>query len=101
MECYLPYKLLALFLLLSTALSASMVDDRATYIIHMDKSTMPTPFSDHDNWYTSMLSSLSTSDYGVSPTHLYTYNHVLDGFSAVLSLCLLDKRVLYVSEMLV
>ncbi|XP_059654549.1 subtilisin-like protease SBT3 [Cornus florida] len=91
MECYLPYELLSLFLLLSTALSASMVDDRATYIIHMDKSAMPTPFSDHDNWYTSMLSSLSSSDHGVVPTHLYTYNHVWDGFSAVLSRSQLDQ----------
>ncbi|XP_059652890.1 subtilisin-like protease SBT3 [Cornus florida] len=91
MECYLPYKLISLFLLLSTALSASIVDDRETYIIHMDKSAMPTPFSDHDNWYTSMLSSLSSSHHGVFPTHLYTYNHVLDGFSAVLSRSQLDQ----------
>ncbi|XP_059654555.1 subtilisin-like protease SBT3 [Cornus florida] len=91
MECYLPFKLLSLFLLLSTALSASVVDDRGTYIIHMDKSALPTPFSDHDNWYMSMLSSLSSSDNGVFPIHLYTYNHVWDGFSAVLSRSQLDQ----------
>ncbi|XP_057493812.1 subtilisin-like protease SBT3 [Actinidia eriantha] len=56
----------------------------------MDKSTMPAPFSDHHNWYVSTLSSLSAPD-GVLPTHLYTYNHVLDGFSAVLSRSQLDE----------
>ncbi|XP_059663986.1 subtilisin-like protease SBT3 [Cornus florida] len=91
MECYLPFKLFSLFLLLSTALSASMMDDRGTYIIHMDKSAMPTPFSDHDNWYMSMISSLSSSDNGVFPIHLYTYNHVWDGFSAVLSRSQLEQ----------
>ncbi|GFY89590.1 putative endonuclease or glycosyl hydrolase [Actinidia rufa] len=70
--------------------SAFVADDRRAYIIHMDKSTMPAPFSDHHNWYVSTLSSLSAPD-GVLPTHLYTYNHVLDGFSAVLSRSQLDE----------
>ncbi|XP_076924853.1 subtilisin-like protease SBT3 [Bidens hawaiensis] len=48
----------------------------------MDKSVKPSPFSDHHNWYTSLLSSLSDE---VPATHLYTYNHVMDGFSAVLT----------------
>ncbi|RVW61236.1 Subtilisin-like protease SBT1.7 [Vitis vinifera] len=56
----------------------------------MDKSTMPMTFSSHHDWYLSMLSSMSSSD-GVHPTHLYTYNHVLDGFSAVLSREHLDQ----------
>ncbi|XXG74113.1 hypothetical protein AAC387_Pa07g2914 [Persea americana] len=59
-------------------------DERQSYIIHMDKSAIPAPFATHDHWYASMLSSISDSDVG-SPTHLYTYNHVMHGFSSVLS----------------
>ncbi|PSS29330.1 Subtilisin-like protease [Actinidia chinensis var. chinensis] len=90
MECLLCFKLLCFFLLLPITISAFVADDRRAYIIHMDKSTMPAPFSDHHNWYVSTLSSLSAPD-GVLPTHLYTYNHVLDGFSAVLSRSQLDE----------
>lgn len=50
----------------------------------MDGSAIPAPFSDHHNWYTSMLESLSAKD-GNVPIHLYTYKHVMHGFSAVLS----------------
>ncbi|GKD18604.1 subtilisin-like protease SBT1.7 [Tanacetum coccineum] len=48
----------------------------------MDKSMMPSPYSSHHNWYTSILSSLSNE---APAMHLYTYNHVMDGFSAVLT----------------
>ncbi|KAF8405005.1 hypothetical protein HHK36_009900 [Tetracentron sinense] len=65
-------------------MSPSTAEDRGTYIVHMDKSAMPAPFSTHHNWYTSTLSSLSSPD-GILPTHLYTYTHVMNGFSAVLS----------------
>ncbi|WJZ83884.1 hypothetical protein VitviT2T_003528 [Vitis vinifera] len=85
MEC-IPYKLLFLFL----ALSTSVAEDLGTYIIHMDKSAMPMTFSSHHDWYRSTLSSMSSPD-GILPTHLYTYNHVLDGFSAVLSRAHLDQ----------
>ncbi|KAJ9705054.1 hypothetical protein PVL29_003212 [Vitis rotundifolia] len=90
MECFTPFRLLYLLLVLSIATSASMAEDLGTYIIHMDKSTMPLTFSSHHDWYLSMLSSMSSSD-GVHPTHLYTYNHVFDGFSAVLSQEHLDQ----------
>ncbi|KAM7482497.1 hypothetical protein LguiB_007080 [Lonicera macranthoides] len=84
MEQFTHSQLLSLFLFVLIAMSSSTSDDRRTYIIHMDKSVMPTDFSNHHSWYTSTLSSLSSND-GVSPKHLYTYNHVMDGFSAVLS----------------
>ncbi|KAL5714143.1 hypothetical protein ACHQM5_016144 [Ranunculus cassubicifolius] len=63
---------------------ASSTEQRATYIIHMEKSAIPAAFSTHDSWYQSTLSSLPTES-GNAPTHLYTYKHVIDGFSAVLS----------------
>lgn len=50
----------------------------------MDKSKMPAPFSTLHGWYRSTLSSLSSAE-EVPPTHLYTYNHAISGFSAVLS----------------
>ncbi|XP_074328116.1 subtilisin-like protease SBT3 [Apium graveolens] len=76
------FLVLSLSLLISM-LVGSVIIDHKTYIIHMDKSKMPAPFSTHHTWYMSALSSLEFD--GVSPTHLYTYNHVMDGFSAVLS----------------
>lgn len=82
--------ILSILLLVLSAASASMLRDRKTYIIHMDKSAMPAPFSTHHHWYMSILSSLSSPD-GDAPTHLYTYNHVMDGFSGVLSQTHLDK----------
>ncbi|KAK9109226.1 hypothetical protein Sjap_017286 [Stephania japonica] len=66
------------------ATSSLADEERKSYIVHMDKSAKPAAFSNHHNWFTSTLSSLSSTD-GIEATHLYTYNHVLHGFSAVLS----------------
>ncbi|KAL4348183.1 hypothetical protein GQ457_17G011310 [Hibiscus cannabinus] len=82
--------LVSLFLFFSVATSLPASGRPRTYIIHMDKSAMPGVFSSHHDWYKSTLSSLSSPD-GFSPLHLYTYNHVLDGFSAVLSQAHLDQ----------
>ena len=69
-----------------------MLEDVGSYIIHMDKSAMPMAFSTHHDWYKSTLSSISSPDKQTSlPTHLYTYHHVLDGFSAVLSKAHLEQ----------
>ncbi|KAK9109224.1 hypothetical protein Sjap_017284 [Stephania japonica] len=73
--------LFSILILFGKATSSSMVEERRTYIIHMDKSSMPVPFTTHHHWYTSTLASLD----GIAPTHLYTYNHVMNGFSAVLT----------------
>ncbi|KAK2665098.1 hypothetical protein Ddye_003672 [Dipteronia dyeriana] len=92
MANFCPFKfLLSLFLLVWTATSSSASGDRKTYIIHMDKPAMPSPFSTHHDWYMSTLSSLSSSSDVVAPTHIYTYTHVMDGFSAVLSQAHLDQ----------
>ncbi|KAM0066880.1 putative tripeptidyl-peptidase II [Helianthus debilis subsp. tardiflorus] len=68
--------------------SSSSSDDHQAYIVHMDKSMMPSPFSNHHHWYTSVLSSLSDE---APATHLYTYYHVMDGFSAVLTVSQLKQ----------
>ncbi|GJN27615.1 hypothetical protein PR202_gb15653 [Eleusine coracana subsp. coracana] len=52
----------------------------------MDTSAMPAPFVEHEGWYKSVLSSLSATTTGdAPPEHLYTYTHVMHGFSAVLT----------------
>ncbi|KAI3755404.1 hypothetical protein L1987_55202 [Smallanthus sonchifolius] len=66
----------------------SYSDDYQAYIVLMDKLMMPSPFSNQHNWYTSVLSSLSDE---VPSMHLYTYNHVMDGFSAVLTKSQLER----------
>ncbi|GER29947.1 subtilase [Striga asiatica] len=56
---------------------------RSTYIVHMDKSSMPKPFSSHHHWYSSILK--SDHNPGPGPKLLYTYDHAFHGFSVVLS----------------
>ncbi|CAN1307440.1 Subtilisin-like protease SBT1.7 [Linum perenne] len=80
-----------LFLLISHATSLSTSPDRKTYIVHMDKSATPSVFPTPHDWYTSLLSSISSADLDSQPIHLYTYKHVINGFSAVLSQAQLDK----------
>ena len=54
--------------------------NKKTYIIHMDKSTMPLTFTDHLSWFDSSLKSASPS-----AEILYTYKHVAHGFSTRLT----------------
>ncbi|XP_059633093.1 subtilisin-like protease SBT1.7 [Cornus florida] len=51
-----------------------------TYIVHMDRSTMPGSLDDHSQWYISSLKSVSDS-----AEILYTYKTVIHGFSARLT----------------
>ncbi|WJX92410.1 hypothetical protein P8452_74056 [Trifolium repens] len=64
------------------------------YIIHMNLSAMPKAFSNHHTWYQSTLSSAlensqltTTNNLGspISSKLIYTYTHVMNGFSANLS----------------
>lgn len=65
------------------------------YIIHMDLSAMPKAFSTQHNWYLSTLSSalenkVTTTSTNYPNSHIssklmYTYTHVMNGFSASLS----------------
>ncbi|RWR85492.1 Peptidase S8/S53 domain-containing protein [Cinnamomum micranthum f. kanehirae] len=70
-----------------TALLAS--GERQTYIIHMDHAQKPERFSTHNTWHRSILSSLSstqaTSEDESEATLLYSYSHVMHGFSASLT----------------
>ncbi|XP_019456437.1 PREDICTED: subtilisin-like protease SBT1.9 [Lupinus angustifolius] len=62
------------------------------YIIHMDLSAMPKPFSNQHNWYLATLfSALNNSEFttnnlnSYSSKHIYTYTNVMNGFSASLT----------------
>ncbi|KAE8725719.1 hypothetical protein F3Y22_tig00008146pilonHSYRG00022 [Hibiscus syriacus] len=61
------------------------------YIVHMDLSAMPKAFSNHQSWYLSTLSSVSPKSRAQTNINLpfskliYTYNHVIQGFSASLT----------------
>ncbi|KAH1057806.1 hypothetical protein J1N35_035871 [Gossypium stocksii] len=61
------------------------------YIVHMDISAMPKAFSTQHTWYLATLSSVSAkSKVETNPTIpfsklIYTYNHVIQGFSASLT----------------
>ncbi|XP_030537924.1 subtilisin-like protease SBT3 [Rhodamnia argentea] len=83
------------------------------YIIHMDLSFMPKAFSDHHSWYLATVSSLVRSPpnpkvrdrAGAVPASsklIYSYTHVVQGFSASLSpseLQALEKYPGYISSM--
>ncbi|KAG6409257.1 hypothetical protein SASPL_132292 [Salvia splendens] len=61
---------------------------RSTYIIHMDKTSMPKAFSSHHFWYSSLLTSSKSVSQNADksePKLIYTYDHAFHGFSAVLS----------------
>ncbi|KAE8658968.1 NADH dehydrogenase [Hibiscus syriacus] len=57
-----------------------MERSKRTYIVHMDKSSMPHDFTHHSLWYDSSLKSVSKS----APM-LYTYENVIHGYSTRLT----------------
>ncbi|XP_057424772.1 subtilisin-like protease SBT3 [Lotus japonicus] len=93
MECchfMAPFPLM--FLITSWLLQALHANaaESTTYIVHMDKSLMPQVFTTHQDWYESTLHStkLASTDQNSSKQSqklVYTYNHAMHGFSAVLS----------------
>ncbi|KAG6425150.1 hypothetical protein SASPL_115576 [Salvia splendens] len=70
-------------ILFSFLLWANHVSSKSsTYIIHMDKPSMPKAFSTHHYWYSSLLKSATSAEAKL----IYTYDHAFHGFSAVLSI---------------
>ena len=57
--------------------------ERSIYIIHIDNSLMPKAFATHHYWCLTTVDSLQSAS--PSTNMLYTYNHVLQGFSALFS----------------
>ncbi|XP_009769989.1 subtilisin-like protease SBT3 [Nicotiana sylvestris] len=90
METRLPPLMFSWFLLcLSLFLGISA--QRSTYIVHLDKSFMPTIFASHQNWHSSIIDAIkidvstTPNDHHLTPKLLYSYDNVIHGFSAVLS----------------
>ncbi|XP_031267269.1 subtilisin-like protease SBT3 [Pistacia vera] len=61
----------------------SELEEYQTYIIHLDHSQKPESFITHESWHHSILNSLSPAD--EAEMLLYSYNHVMHGFSARLT----------------
>ncbi|WVZ05975.1 hypothetical protein V8G54_019321 [Vigna mungo] len=64
--------------------------ETSTYIVHMDRSLFPTVFSTHHDWFESTVQSIksATPDLSFKQSQkqiLYSYNHAMYGFSAVLT----------------
>uniref|UniRef100_A0A2N9F9X2 Subtilisin-like protease fibronectin type-III domain-containing protein n=1 Tax=Fagus sylvatica TaxID=28930 RepID=A0A2N9F9X2_FAGSY len=78
----LPWLLL---LLLGVNNAISAVEEYQTYIIHLDHSHKPETFLTHESWHRSILKSLSSSPADDNELLLYSYNHVMHGFSARLT----------------
>ncbi|KAK1578029.1 hypothetical protein Q3G72_027008 [Acer saccharum] len=75
---------LLLLLLLPINHATSEPEECQTYIIHMDHSQKPASFLTHESWHQSIVNSLlSTAD--DREMLLYSYNHVMHGFSASLT----------------
>ncbi|XP_047983692.1 subtilisin-like protease SBT3 [Salvia hispanica] len=74
----------ALFLLLCLFFVDGSSSQRSTYIIHMDKPSMPKAFSSHHFWYSSILKSVNQAT-NPTPKLLYVYDHAFHGFSVSVS----------------
>ncbi|KAI3762955.1 hypothetical protein L1987_53400 [Smallanthus sonchifolius] len=80
--------LVQLMMLLPGLTIASLESKRSqTYIIHMDHSQKPDHFSNHESWHQHTVKSLSSACPEDKETFLYSYTHVMHGFSAKLTSC--------------
>ncbi|KAK1405754.1 Subtilisin-like protease preproenzyme [Heracleum sosnowskyi] len=78
--------LLTLLFIAILYFTCSTLANSNSYIVHMDLSAMPKPFTNPHSWYMdSVLSSLPSSRI------IYSYSNVISGFSAVLSDSELEK----------
>ncbi|XP_030454601.2 subtilisin-like protease SBT3 [Syzygium oleosum] len=82
-------------LILTVSCFAFTIGQSDNYIIHMDLSSMPKAFSDPHSWYSATVSSVvrspspevraKASATPMSSKLIYSYTHVVQGFSASLS----------------
>ncbi|KAL9143811.1 hypothetical protein ABFS82_14G258400 [Erythranthe guttata] len=80
----LPLMAVALILVSIFLLADDVSAERSTYIVHMDKSSMPKAFSSHHHWYSSMLNSAKSLDERGLKI-IYTYDNAFHGFSVVMN----------------
>ena len=74
---------------ISILASSHLEQSADTYIVHMDTSAMPKPFSGYHAWYSSMLSSISDGPAAVTTSTtaklIYSYCNSINGFTATLT----------------
>ncbi|GLU04246.1 hypothetical protein SLE2022_214050 [Rubroshorea leprosula] len=75
---------LSWLLILFLGINHTLSEEYKTYIIHMDHSQKPSSFLTHESWHQSILRSLSNPVLD-DQKFLYSYNHVMHGFSARLT----------------
>ncbi|KAL1196522.1 Subtilisin-like protease SBT1.9 [Cardamine amara subsp. amara] len=75
-------KTIVILLIISFFFVANATAEISTYIIHMDLSAKPLPFSDHRSWFATTLTSVIN---GRKPKIIYSYTDSVHGFSAVLT----------------
>ncbi|PON94210.1 Subtilase [Trema orientale] len=86
---YYHWSLSLFFTITISNLVSAQILSTDNYIIHMDLSAMPKAFNDHHSWYSATL--LSSFSENVSQTTsinsklIYSYTHVIKGFSATLT----------------
>ncbi|PWA62530.1 peptidase S8, subtilisin-related protein [Artemisia annua] len=84
--------LVQLLVLLPWLSIASIQPEKSqTYIIHMDHSRKPNHFSNHKSWHQHTVRSLLSVCPDDKQTFLYSYTHVMHGFSAKLTPCQLAE----------
>ncbi|KAM3685790.1 hypothetical protein ACJW31_11G145500 [Castanea mollissima] len=81
-QCELLWLLVFLFPFVN---AVSKFENYQTYIIHIDHTHKPESFLTHESWHRSILKSLSSSPADDKEQLLYSYNHVMHGFSARLT----------------
>ncbi|KAJ8763268.1 hypothetical protein K2173_026169 [Erythroxylum novogranatense] len=81
----LPWLLFFFFFFFLLLQNGNATEEIQTYIIHLDHSLKPSTFSTQEFWHRSILKSLSSPAAGDDDMLLYTYNHVMHGFSARLT----------------
>ena len=83
-QCSLLWLLLFLLAIVNAVPKS---EEYKTYIIHMDHTHRPTSFLTHESWHRSILNSLLSSpvDDDDKELLLYSYSHVMHGFSARLT----------------
>ncbi|KAJ4823823.1 hypothetical protein Tsubulata_035740 [Turnera subulata] len=92
------YNIMPLYVLFSIILVSHFIPTLSqysdNYIVHMDLSTMPKAFSNQHSWYLSTLTSVveastASNSFNTVPIAssklLYSYNHVINGFSVNLT----------------
>ncbi|KAF5456135.1 hypothetical protein F2P56_025645 [Juglans regia] len=81
----MDFKLLQMVLLVMFLRSYAVAEDqnqkaKQTFIVRMDKTSMPSNFNEHSEWYSASLKSVSDA-----AGMLYTYNNLIHGFSTRLT----------------